>query len=113
MNSNQPSPGVEVGRHPSWCSRQLCITDERDTYHASAPTSLTTDGAMWEGALLRRVDLAHPQEVEPAQLRIDVTDLDLLDQDVQVVVLVEDLPRIAQWLLAQHERATFPPEATS
>lgn len=106
-HSTSNSPGVEVGRHPGWCAPVCCITDELDTHHASVPSTLETGTALWEGALLRRVDLAHPDSVEPTQLRIDVTDLDLTGRDVQITAEVDDLPRIARWLMTEYERAIF------
>jgi hypothetical protein len=62
---------------------------------------------MIEGALIRRD--GHESFDEPGEpcLRVDLTNMRQLGSDVQFTVAVQDLPRIARWLLAEYERAVF------
>lgn len=104
--------GVEVGRspatqHPQWCSPRCCINTGAETEHASKPSTLLTTDEIWEGSLVRCDEHAFPGEVGGMHLRIDVTNTALVDHDAQHVVTVEDLPRIARWLMVEYERAVF------
>lgn len=94
--------------HPSWCHRSLCIDTGQDTEHSSKAASLETSGdQLIEGALIRRDGQQSHDEPGEVSLRVDLTNMRLTGCDVQFTVAVEDLPRVARWLMTEYERALF------
>lgn len=108
MKNFSQNPTSGHPSHPSWCFPDLCIDTGQDVEHSSKASRLdTSDDQMFEGALIRRD--GHQSHDEPGEvsLRVDLTNMRLTGCDVQFTVAVEDLPRVARWLMTEYDRALF------
>lgn len=106
-DSTSNLPGVEVGRHPQWCSPLACHDTDKDTHHASTPVPLVVGGQMYEFALRQMVEHAFPEEPGEVRLAVDVTDMEITGADVQFEVPVQHLDQLIERLVIERNRARF------